>query len=154
MAEQARFASVHGVKKTIVQSNGDVVRLAPRGPEIVGQERTGRLILDGDTIIAADGQTINERRRLSWYGLINVAIALDGSDAMLGEPQIRLHGVPIEEELDEFLDEACEAATKAVRENKGDYDRLRETVRLAVRRVATAWTGKKPIVDVIILETA
>lgn len=154
MAEQARFASMHGVKKTIVQSNGDVVRLAPRGPEIVGQERTGRLILDGDTIIAADGQTINERRRLSWYGLINVAIALDGSDAMLGEPQIRLHGVPIEEELDEFIDEACEAATKAVRENKGDYDRLRETVRLAVRRVATAWTGKKPIVDVIILETA
>jgi ribonuclease J len=154
MAEQSRFASAHGVKKTIVQSNGDVVRLAPRGPEIVGQERTGRLILDGDTIIAADGNTINERRRLSWYGLISVAIALDGNDSLLGEPQIRLHGVPIEEDLDEFLDEASEAATKAVRENKGDYDRLRETVRLAVRRVATAWTGKKPIVDVMILETA
>jgi chorismate synthase len=36
----------------------------------------------------------------------------------------------------------------------GDYDKLRETVRLAVRRVAVSWTGKKPIVDVLIVETA
>jgi ribonuclease J len=154
MAEQARFAKAHGVAKTIVQSNGDVVRLAPTGPEIIGKERTGRLILDGDTIIAADGQTINDRRRLSWYGLISVAIVLDGDDNLLADPEIRLHGVPIEEELDEFLAEASEAALKAVKTSDGDFNKLREGVRLGVRRVATAWTGKKPIVDVIILETA
>jgi ribonuclease J len=154
MAEQARFALAHGVKNALVQSNGDVVRLAPGKPEIVGKERTGRLILDGDTIIAADGGTINERRRLSWYGLVSVAFALDGDDSLLGEPQIRLHGIPVEEDLDDFLEEASEAAVKAIREKKGDYDKLRESVRLAVRRVATSWTGKKPIVDVMIVETA
>lgn len=154
MAEQARFALAHGVPEAVVQSNGDVVRLAPGKPQIIGKERTGRLILDGDTIISADGATINERRRLSWYGLISVALALDGNDALLGEPQIRLHGVPIDEDLDDFLDEATDAIEKAIREKKGDYDRLRETVRLAVRRVATSWTGKKPIVEVMIVETA
>lgn len=154
MAEQARFALTHGVPNALVQSNGDVVRLAPGKPEIVGKERTGRLILDGDTIIAADGATINERRRLSWYGLIAVAFALDGDDNLLGEPQIRLHGVPIEEDVEDFLEEANEAAVKAVGDNRGDYDKLRESVRLAVRRVATAWTGKKPIVEVMIVETA
>jgi ribonuclease J len=154
MAEQARFGKAHGVPQTIVQSNGDVVRLAPNGPQIVGQEYTGRLILDGDTIVAADGATINERRRLSWYGLISVAIALDGDDSILGEPQIRLHGVPIEADIEDFLDEASDAVIKAVRDNKGDFEKLRESVRLGVRRIATSWTGKKPIVDVIILETA
>ncbi|MBL0925043.1 MAG: ribonuclease J [Sphingomonadaceae bacterium] len=154
MAEQARFALAHGVKNALVQSNGDVVRLAPGRPEIIGQERTGRLILDGETIIAADGGTINERRRLSWYGLIAVAVALDGDDSLLGEPQIRLHGVPIEEDREDFLEEASEAVKAAVRANKGDYDQLRESVRLAVRRVATSWTGKKPIVEVLIVETA
>jgi ribonuclease J len=154
MAEQARFAQAHGVKNTLVQSNGDVVRLAPGKPEIVGKERTGRLILDGDTIISADGATINERRKLSWYGLISVAFALDGSDRLLGNPQIRLHGIPIEEDLDDFIDDATDAVVKTVRENKGDFEKLRESVRLAVRRVATSWTGKKPIVDVMILETA
>ncbi|WP_373475382.1 ribonuclease J [Sphingorhabdus sp.] len=154
MAEQARFAKAHGVKTTLVQSNGDVVRLAPGKPEIVGKERTGRLILDGDTIISADGATINERRKLSWYGLISVAFALDGNDRLLGNPQIRLHGIPIEEDLADFIDDATDAVVKAVRENKGDFEKLRESVRLAVRRVATSWTGKKPIVDVMILETA
>lgn len=154
MAEQSRFALAHGVKSALVQSNGDVVRLAPGKPQIVGKERTGRLILDGDTIIAADGGTINERRRLSWYGLISVAFALDGDDSLLGEPQIRLHGIPVEADMDDFLEEAGQAAVKAIRDNKGDYDKLRESVRLAVRRVATSWTGKKPIVDVMIVETA
>ncbi len=154
MAEQARFALAHGVANALVQSNGDVVRLAPGKPEIVGKERTGRLILDGDTIIAADGAIINERRRLSWYGIISVAVALDGEDALLGDPQIRLHGVPIEEDLEDFLEEANDAAVKAVKDNRGDYDKLRESIRLAVRRVATSWTGKKPIVDVMIVETA
>jgi ribonuclease J len=154
MAEQARFALAHGVSNALVQSNGDVVRLAPGKPEIIGQERTGRLILDGDTIISADGATINERRRLSWYGLITVAVALDGDDALLGDPQIRLHGVPIEEDLEDFLEEASDATGKAIKDKRGDYDQLRESIRLAVRRVATSWTGKKPIVDVAIVETA
>ena len=45
-------------------------------------------------------------------------------------------------------------AEKAVRDRCGDLGDLRENLRLAVRRVATSWTGKKPIVDVLIVETA
>ncbi len=154
MAEQARFAKAHGVPQTIVQSNGDVIRLSGDGPKYIGKERTGRLVLDGENIVAADGQTITQRRRLSWYGIISVAFALDAHDKLLGEPEFRLHGVPIEESVDEFLDEATVAVKQAIRDNKGDYEKLRESVRLAVRRLATSWTGKKPIVDVMILETA
>jgi ribonuclease J len=154
MAEQARFGLAEGIPQAIVQSNGDVIRLAPNGPEKLGEERTGRLILDGDVIIAADGETMNQRRRLSWYGLISVAIALDGADSLLGDPVFRMHGIPVEDEREDFLDEASNAAVKAVGAWKGDMDKLREDVRLAVRRVATSWTGKKPIVDVMIVETA
>ena len=154
MAEQARFGLRQGIAQAIVQSNGDVVRLAPKGPEKIGEEHTGRLAVDGDTIIAANGDTINQRRRLSWYGLVSVAIALDGDDNLLGDPVIRVHGVPIEEDLEDFLDEAGLAIEKTIKEWRGDMDSLRESVRLAVRRVATSWTGKKPIVDVLIVETA
>ncbi len=155
MAEQARFAMAHGVKNALVQSNGDVVRLAPGKPANC-RKRTDRAAHPRRRYDYRSRwrSTINERRRLSWYGLVSVAFALDGDDSLLGEPQIRLHGVPIEEDLDDFLEEASEAAVKAIREKKGDYDKLRESVRLAVRRVATSWTGKKPIVDVMIVETA
>jgi len=35
-----------------------------------------------------------------------------------------------------------------------DEERLRESIRLAVRRCATLWTGKKPLVEVMILQVA
>jgi ribonuclease J len=154
MAEQARFGLAEGIPQAIVQSNGDVIRLAPNGPQKLGEERTGRLILDGDVIIPADGDTMNQRRRLSWYGMITVAVSIDGGNNLLGDPVFRMHGVPIEDEREDFLDEATDAVMKAIKERKGDVEKLREALRLAVRRVATSWTGKKPIVDVMIVETA
>jgi ribonuclease J len=154
MAEQARFGLLQGIPRAIVQSNGDVVRLAPDGPQKIGDERTGRLVLDGDTIIAADGETLNQRRRMSWYGVISIAVALDGDNNLLGDPVIRLLGLPIEADVDDFLEEASAAAENAVTNWRGDLSDLRENLRLAVRRVATSWTGKKPIVEVLIVETA
>ncbi len=148
MAEQARFALSEGVPNALVQSNGDVVRLAPNGPQIVGRERTGRLVLDGDVILPADGATINDRRKMALNGLISVAVAIDGSGRVQGRPELALHGIPVEEDRDAFLDEGCEAAEKAGGSGGRDEERLREAIRLAVRRCATDWTGKKPIVAV------
>jgi ribonuclease J len=127
------------------------VRLAPDGPAIVGHERTGRLVLDGDVILPADGGTINERRRIAANGVISVAVALDGTNRLFGDPEIRLQGVPVEEDRDDFVDEAVEAASKAATSGERDENKLRETIRLAVRRVATDWTGKKPVVDVLLI---
>jgi ribonuclease J len=151
MAEQARFGASQGVARVIVQSNGDVVRLAPKGPAIVGRERTGRLILDGDVILPADGATMGERRRIMANGVISVAIAVDSAGRVFGQADVRIQGVPVEDDRDTFLDEAREAAADAARLEK-NADRRREAVRLAVRRVATEWTGKKPIVDVLVVE--
>lgn len=149
MVEQARFGLDEGIAKAIVQSNGDVVRLAPNGPRKVGNENTGRLILDGDVILPADGQTINERRRIASFGQISVAVALDGK-RLLGRPVIKTQGVPVEEDRDAFFAEASDDAAKAVRDAKS-LDKLPEAVRLAVRRCAVRWTGKKPVVDVLVV---
>jgi len=151
MAEQARFAKAQGISKGIVQSNGTVVRLAPDGPRAIGQERVGRLVLDGDVILPADGSTINERRRIGQYGLIGVSVAIDAKGAVRGEPAILLQGLPVEEDRDDFLEDACLAAAEAAAKGGRDQAKLREAIRLAVRRRASAWTGKKPVVDVSII---
>ncbi|TMJ19264.1 MAG: ribonuclease J [Alphaproteobacteria bacterium] len=151
MTEQARFAKARGIPHGIVQKNGDLVRLAPNGPQKLSEERVGRLILDGDVILPADGPTMNERRRTAISGLISVAVALDSEDRVQGGVEIELQGIPVEQDRAAFLDEACEAAAEAVRKNSGKEDKLREAVRLAVRRCAADWTGKKPVVSVLIV---
>jgi len=149
MAEQARFALTQGVPQAIYQKNGDVIRLAPDGPEKIGDERTGRLVLDGDVILPADGSTVNERRKLSINGFIAVAVPVDGRGALAGDIVIRPLGVPIEQDRDDFIADATDAARRAVSEGV-EEEKVREAVRLAVRRCATLWTGKKPVVEVIL----
>lgn len=152
LAEQDRFARGRGVPRGIVQVNGDLLRLAPNGPKKIGNERVGRLILDGDVILPADGTTMNERRRISANGVIAVTVALDQNRRLRGEPAVSLQGIPVEEDREDFLDDARDAAASAVKGNKKDEAGLREAIRLSVRRVATNWTGKKPVVEVALIE--
>lgn len=151
MAEQARFGLEQGVPRAIVQENGTVLRLAPDGPAPIGQERAGRLVLDGDVILPADGATINERRRIAGHGQISVAVAVNAAGRVQAS-EVRLQGVPVEEDKDEFIAAACEAAEEAAGSGIKDEEKRREAIRLAVRRKAAEWTGKKPIVDVLLLK--
>lgn len=151
MAEQARFAKGLGVPHGIVQSNGTVVRLAPDGPKAIGHERVGRLVLDGDVILPADGSTMNERRRAGLYGFIGVTVVIGKDGRLKGEPALHLQGLPVEEDRSDFLDDAIAAASEAVAKGGKDEAKLKEAVRLAVRRRATSWTGKKPVVEVAII---
>ncbi|WP_294353180.1 ribonuclease J [uncultured Sphingomonas sp.] len=152
LKEQARFGLSNGIAHALVQTDGDIVRLAPNGPEKIGNAPVGRLVLDGDVILPSNGSTINERRRIAVNGQISVGIAVDRNGRAGGTPDVRVQGVPVEEERDAFLEDAIAAASEAMRGAPRDRERLREQVRLAVRRVATRWTGKKPVIDVVVVQ--
>src|SRR4051794_28967136 len=153
LAEQARLALSHGVKHAVVQKNGDVIRLAPGEPKKLDEVRVGRLVLDGDVILPADGSTVNERRRMGYGGLITVALPIAESGELAGTPLIRPFGVPVEEDRDDFIADATDSAKRAFSPGV-DEEKVRESIRLAVRRCATLWTGKKPLVEVMLLQVA
>lgn len=149
MHEQARFALAHGVPAALNQTNGDLIRLAPGKAKRIDRVRSGRLALDGNVLLPADGETITERRRLGLYGMISVAVSLSKGRAR--DADVRYRGVPVEDDRDDFIGEMSTAALDAANDGPADREKLREAIRLAVRRVATQWTGKKPMVDVLIL---
>ena len=151
LAEQARWGLANGIPQTIKQENGDVIRLAPNGPKRIGRERVGQLVLDGDVILPADGVTINARRRISRDGMITVALAVARDGHVSGTPSVRAFGVPVEVDQADFIADAADAATRAWSPG-ADQAKSLEAVRLAVRRCATLWTGKKPGVDVSLIE--
>jgi ribonuclease J len=150
MHEQARFALERGVPGMLVQENGDLCRLAPGPAKIVERVRSGRLILDGDVILPADGETINERRKLALNGQISVATIF--SEGRFVESAVSYRGVPVEDDREAFVDEMREAAEMAAVAPAKDREKLREAIRLGVRRIATDWTGKKPVVDVMLID--
>jgi len=145
MLEQARLGEGCGIPDTVVQKNGDIVRLAPGAPGKLAEVRAGRLVLDGDIIVPADGDAITTRRRLSRDGL--VIVALDGK----GGAQVHGMGLPLDEDYDEFVAEAEADVADALKKLKGSRDPAtqEEAARLAARRAAQRWCGKKPQTKVI-----
>src|SRR3546814_11641682 len=105
MAEQARLGQEACIPNAIFQNNGSLVRLAPGTPAIIGHESTGRLILDGDVILPADGATMNERRMIAANGHISVAVTLGRNGQINGTPAIRMQGVRGEARRNAFHDQ-------------------------------------------------
>ena len=150
MKEQARLGKSRGIPQNVVQGNGDLVRLAPGKPGKIAEVRNGRLILDGDIIAPANGEAIVMRRRLAQNGLVIVVLGGTGS------VQIESLGLPLEEDHDDFVAEAQQDVSAALAKLKGAQRQNREVVleaaRLAARRAAQRWCGKKPQVRVIMGE--
>jgi ribonuclease J len=148
MQEQARLGSSHGIPEAVVQQNGDIVRLAPGRPERLAQVEAGRLVLDGDLIVPADGEAVTMRRRLSRDGMMVVAL-----DHKL-RPTIETIGLPLDEDHDEFIAEAKADILAALSKLRGPARKsvpdIKEAARLAARRAAQRWSGKKPQVRVML----
>lgn len=152
MMEQARLGRTSGIPRAVSQKNGDVVRLAPGEPGRLAQVKSGRLVLDGDVIVPADGETIVARRRLARDGILVVVLDAERN------PQVHGYGLPLDEDYPSFIDEAERDIIKALAGLKGrqaqDLEAVTEAVRLAARRAAQRWSGKKPQTRVILLEQA
>ena len=148
MQEQARLGLANGIPDAVVQMNGDIVRLAPGAPGKIAEVRAGRLVLDGDIIAPADGDSIVMRRRIMHEGVVIVAL-----DDRLN-PLIDSIGLPLDEDYEDFLAEAREDIRKAIGKLKGSDRKssgtVHEAARLAARRAAQRWSGKRPQVRVML----
>ena len=150
MAEQVRLGEANGIMHNVLQRNGDIVRLAPGKPGKIAEIRTGRLVLDGDILVPSDGDAITMRRRLARDGLLVVVLSKGGAI------QVEGYGLPLDEDYEAFVDEAIADIRKALSRLKGadgrSRDKVHETARLAARRAAQRWSGKKPQTRVILPE--
>jgi ribonuclease J len=147
--EQAKLARAAGVPQVIEVRNGQMLRLAPGGAEIVDKVTHGRMYRDGRLVVSHEASGVADRRRMSFAGLVSIAIVLSDSGDVLEDPNVALLGIPeidgegtaFREIAEEAVDEALDALPKAKRR---DADVVREAVRRAVRaEIDTAW-GKKP----------
>ena len=148
MQEQGRLGKECAIPDQVVQQNGDLVRLAPGAPGKIAEVKAGRLVLDGDLIIPADGEAIAMRRRIMREGVL--IVALDGDL----NPRIDSLGLPLDEDYNDFVVEATRDITAAIGKLRGgdrrDEASVYEAARLAARRAAQRWSGKRPQVRVIV----
>ena len=157
LAEHAALARGARVPHVLVCRNGDLVRLGGDGAAIVDEIPSGRLYKDGSLLVSAEAKTVAQRRRLSFAGVVFVALALSDKGVLVADPEIELIGVPETDAAGAaFADIARDAVEEAFQSLPKPRRRDPETVTVAVRRavrgaIAERW-NKKPICHVQVLD--
>jgi ribonuclease J len=152
MQFHAQIAKKCGVPQQVVPMNGTIIRLAPGDAKIIDHAPVGRWVLDGEIIIPHDGQTIIERRRLQQNGIVTATLVIGKNGKLVAIPRILVQGVPVEEDRDAFIDEAALVVEKAFYQAADrDEGKLVEHIRIALRRLARDYTGKKPVTEISLI---
>ena len=156
LAEHAKLARNAGVPQVLVCRNGDLVKLAPGPAEIIDEIPSGRLYKDGALLIDAEAPTVAARRRLSFAGVVSVALALSEKGQLVADPEIELIGIPETDaggrSMADIARDAIEEAFESLpKPRRRDPDQVAEAVRRAVRgAIAERW-NKKPVCHVHVL---
>jgi len=155
--EHAAYAKSLQVPSAITPRNGDLIRLAPGEAQVIDEVPTGRMFLDGPTLVPESAEGIRERRKLSYAGILNVSIALEENGQIADGPIVSARGFSeadgraADEVLIEIEDAAENAIQKTRRNSRQDDENVEKIIRRAVRKTAEQLFGRKPIVDVTIL---
>jgi ribonuclease J len=157
LTEHADFARAQGVPQVLRAFNGDLVRLAPGDVCALGKVTSGRRARDGVILLPADQQCVGQRRRLSFAGVVSIAIALTPKGEMAGDPDVMIAGLPERTRegaaIDALIDDAIFEAFESLPPGKRrDADVVSTAIERAVRGSVNAVWGKKPQVHVLVVE--
>ncbi|MEF3366922.1 ribonuclease J [Methylocystis sp. 9N] len=158
LSQHVAFAKAHGAGEVVSARNGDIVRLAPGAPGVIGQAPHGRLYKDGEVVVNEDDSAIRDRARLAFAGVVSIALAVDRKGELVGDPDVVFAGLPkrgkFGEDMGDVIDEALFAAFEGLsRPRRRDADAVSNTIEKAVRGAVQSVWGKKPTVHVMVVAT-
>ena len=157
LMEHAKFALSLQVPEALAVKNGDMIRLAPGPAAVIDEVPNGRLLVDGDAIIASDSETIRDRIRLGEHGYVMVSIAIDAKGRIKAGPDVRARGLserngsPADGRLEQVADAAEEAFNRLKPDQRMDEETAEGFVMRAVRKACDRIFNKRPIVDVVVM---
>ena len=108
-------------------------------------------------IVDTEDDAIRDRKRLAAEGAVNIALALNGKNAIVAGPNVSVRGLTmpddddLETALEELEDTAKAAFNKLKGGDRGDDDVVEASVMRAVRKAAERLWKKRPLVDVTVL---
>ncbi len=135
--------------EVVLCGDGDLVRLAPDA-RVIDEVPAARLYKDGALLVSAEARTVADRRKLSFAGIVVVALAISDKGAMLADPDVELIGIP-EVNADKAsmfeiaYDAVIETFENLPKPRRRDPQAVEEAVKRGVRAAIASHWGKKPV---------
>ncbi|MBB3974367.1 ribonuclease J [Hansschlegelia beijingensis] len=156
MAEHLEAARSAGAGSVARVRDGQMIRIAGGPAEVVDEVVSGRMLKDGRVMIYATEPTISERRKLAFAGVVSVALAIDQSGDVAGDPDVRFSGLPPRDDegtpmLEVIRDTVLDCLDGLARPRRRDAALVASAIERAVRAELNLVWGKKPVCHVSVL---
>jgi ribonuclease J len=147
----AGLARGEGVEALVI-NDGEIVRFAPGGAEVVDRIKAGRLAVSGSGTVPLEATAIQARRRMMYNGAATVILVLDNDGEPAAPPRVLLRGVDLPEGAeDEMRCIAEERVRDLPRARRRDNEQVDLAVRQALRAELRPFTNQRPAIDVEIV---
>ena len=153
--EHVAWAKACQVPEAIESTNGSLIRLAPGPATVLSHVPSGRLGLDGNSLVSMDSDAVRHRHRLSFNGVIMVSVVVGRDGNLLADPQVTLEGLLDGEPAATAIAAIAAATREAIgnlsKSQRQETDAISEAARLAARRWFNKTHDKKPITKVHVI---
>ena len=157
LLEHAKLAKNLGIKHAYAPRNGEMIQIAPMGPQVVDIVASGRLHQDGNDIVSAHDEGLRLRRKMAYAGHISVGLVINGKGSLVAGPEPRISGFPegktgelIEDLLDDVAEVAEDTFDRITRRDRRDEEVVETKLASKIKRRVRERTGKRTIVEVIV----
>ena len=158
-AELARSCQV---AQTIIPENGTIIRLASAGASdtpaaIIDGETvdTGLLTHDRGRVVDLNGDTMSQRRKLLWNGIVTASVVMDDDGALCAAPSLGHAGLVEKNLISDFIATASIAVEDEIEKLKGDDrfndQRVVQVAEKAIKRNAKVMFQLHPMIHVHVM---
>lgn len=148
---QSHFAKKSGIEKVITPSNGCIIQLAGKNPDVVGEINFGKWAVDGKRMVNFDGRIIKDRKKISEEGVVFVTVQVEKQEIT----DILVTSIGIEEP-GVTSDTLCKNIKISIKDEFDgifqNNDSNKKSIAKKVSSLINNRIGKSPIVDVHIIE--
>jgi ribonuclease J len=152
LCEQAALGAECQIPEQVIPHDGTVIRLSPGSAHVIGVAESGVLCLDGGRLLKRDSETIRNRNRIVWNGVMFVTVVLNQFGEMVGEPMITAPSlfdeVGDDVRLDHFAAEIGNRVDQLNDDEVLDDAAVILAIRQSLRRPVRQRLGKRPMIEV------
>jgi ribonuclease J len=159
LVEQGRWAKSCGIQTVLQVRNGQKAVLGPEAPHVMQAGFPhGVNYVDGFNILDDDIWVVHERRKISYNGIVIVALAIgQETRELMADPVVHSRGLIDPTLQGELHEEAQQAASQVLAtlfpdQRVDDLVQAEEAIKKVVGRIFREQRGKKPVIVVQVVE--
>jgi ribonuclease J len=144
-------------ENVVLIENGDILEITENSARVVERNDVGKTFIDDSRFGELEYETVKERKRIAYSGIISLVITLDNkTKKLISSPKIDMQGVaridPLNGTLQSARDSITEILEKMTIQELNDKTQLTENLRLHLMRFIKSETGTKPLIVPTIVE--